>query len=129
MACPQNDSWEEKWGEHYTANGAANKYADKWGKDGPNVWHERWGEDYDGGGGCVKYTDKVMARPLPSACTMLCCCISSIIRHVLAISSIKVSRTHEVAAERIARTINIDCCRKQLSFLGTCCHCTNVNSS
>lgn len=75
MACPQNDSWEEKWGEHYTANGAANKYADKWGKDGPNVWHERWGEDYDGGGGCVKYTDKVnLALPLPSACT---CCIAA----------------------------------------------------
>lgn len=55
----QSDSWEEKWEEHYTASGAANKYADKWGKDGPNVWHERWGEDYNGGGGCVKYTDKV----------------------------------------------------------------------
>ena len=41
------------------APGGANKYADKWAKDGPNVWHERWGEDYDGTGGCVKYTDKV----------------------------------------------------------------------
>jgi len=56
---PQGDEWEEKWGEHYAAGGEANKYADKWGKDGPNVWHERWGEDYDGRGGCTKYTDKV----------------------------------------------------------------------
>lgn len=55
----QGDEWEEKWGEHYAAGGEANKYADKWGKDGPNVWHERWGEDYDGRGGCTKYTDKV----------------------------------------------------------------------
>jgi hypothetical protein len=57
----QGDEWEEKWGEHYAASGEANKYADKWGKDGPNVWHERWGEDYDGRGGCTKYTDKVCA--------------------------------------------------------------------
>jgi hypothetical protein len=60
--CQQGDEWEEKWGEHYAASGEANKYADKWGKDGPNVWHERWGEDYDGRGGCTKYTDKVCAK-------------------------------------------------------------------
>ena len=54
----QGDEWEERWGEHYCSGGRANKYADKWGKDGPNVWHERWGEDYDGAGGCTKYTDK-----------------------------------------------------------------------
>lgn len=64
---PQGDEWEEKWGEHYAAGGEANKYADKWGKDGPNVWHERWGEDYDGRGGCTKYTDKVgkNRQPIP----------------------------------------------------------------
>lgn len=61
----QGDEWEEKWGEHYAASGEANKYADKWGKDGPNVWHERWGEDYDGRGGCTKYTDKVCAHSQP----------------------------------------------------------------
>ena len=59
LAHVQGDEWEEKWGERYGSAGWANKYADKWAKDGPNVWHERWGEDYDGGGGCVKYTDKV----------------------------------------------------------------------
>jgi hypothetical protein len=58
----KGDEWEEKWGEHYAAGGEANKYADKWGKDGPNVWHERWGEDYDGRGGCTKYTDKWAER-------------------------------------------------------------------
>ncbi len=56
---PQGDEWEEKWGEHYWSMGKANKYADKWGKEGINVWHERWGEDYDGVGGCTKWTDKV----------------------------------------------------------------------
>lgn len=55
----QGDEWEEKWGEHYWNLGRANKYADKWGREGTNVWHERWGEDYDGSGGCCKYTDKV----------------------------------------------------------------------
>ncbi|EIE19758.1 hypothetical protein COCSUDRAFT_19282 [Coccomyxa subellipsoidea C-169] len=44
--------WEERWGEQYWSLGRANKYADKWGKEGNNVWHERWGEDYDGDGGC-----------------------------------------------------------------------------
>ena len=58
LSSRQGDEWEEKWGERYGSAGWANKYADKWAKDGPNVWHERWGEDYDGGGGCVKYTDK-----------------------------------------------------------------------
>ena len=41
------------------------KWADKWGKQGPNVWHERWGEDYDGAGACVKWTDKWAERLLP----------------------------------------------------------------
>ena len=58
LLAKQGDEWEEKWGERYGSAGWANKYADKWAKDGPNVWHERWGEDYDGTGGCVKYTDK-----------------------------------------------------------------------
>lgn len=40
--------------------GRANKWADKWAKDGTNVWHEKWGEEYDGEGGCVKFTDKVL---------------------------------------------------------------------
>ena len=57
----QGDEWEEKWGEHYWSKGRAHKWADKWGKDGPNVWHERWGEDYPGDDACFKYTDK--ARP------------------------------------------------------------------
>lgn len=57
----QGEEWEEKWGERYWSMGKANKYADKWGKEGANVWHERWGEDYDGSGGCVKYTDKVQS--------------------------------------------------------------------
>ena len=39
--------------------GRANKWAEKWAKDGTNVWHEKWGEEYDGEGGCVKFTDKV----------------------------------------------------------------------
>ena len=59
----QGDEWEEKWGEQYWNLGRANKYADKWGREGTNVWHERWGEDYDGSGGCFKYTDKVPASP------------------------------------------------------------------
>eukprot|EP00884_Botryococcus_braunii_P009595 jgi/Botrbrau1/18637/Bobra.0367s0073.1 len=58
------DEWEEKWGEKYWSMGRANKYADKWGKEGINVWHERWGEDYDGAGGCVKWTDKWAERLL-----------------------------------------------------------------
>ena len=41
--------------------GRANKWADKWAKDGTNVWHEKWGEEYDGEGGCVKFTDKVLS--------------------------------------------------------------------
>ena len=61
----QGDEWEEKWGERYGSAGWANKYADKWAKDGPNVWHERWGEDYDGSGGCVKYTDKARRSQSP----------------------------------------------------------------
>lgn len=46
------------------ANGKADKYAEKYGKDGPNVWHEKWGEQYDGEGGCMKYTDKVQTLAL-----------------------------------------------------------------
>lgn len=38
------DEWEEQWGENHCALGAVNKWADKWGKEGPNVWHEKWGE-------------------------------------------------------------------------------------
>eukprot|EP00879_Flechtneria_rotunda_P011698 GHRR01012219.1.p1 GENE.GHRR01012219.1~~GHRR01012219.1.p1 ORF type:complete len:619 (+),score=253.43 GHRR01012219.1:499-2355(+) len=61
------DEWEEQWGEHYHASGKVAKYADKWGKQGPNVWHERWGEDYDSsiGDACVKWTDKWAERLLP----------------------------------------------------------------
>uniref|UniRef100_A0A383VYZ1 Uncharacterized protein n=1 Tax=Tetradesmus obliquus TaxID=3088 RepID=A0A383VYZ1_TETOB len=61
------DEWEEKWGEHYHASGKVAKFADKWGKTGPNVWHERWGEDYDSsvGDACVKWTDKWAERLLP----------------------------------------------------------------
>ncbi len=59
----QGEEWEERWGEQYWSLGRANKYADKWGKEGNNVWHERWGEDYDGDGGCVKYTDKARQPP------------------------------------------------------------------
>ena len=59
--CIQGEEWEERWSEDYWSMGKARKWADKWGREGPNVWHERWGEDYDGGGGCVKYTDKVGA--------------------------------------------------------------------
>ena len=59
----QGDEWEEKWGEHYWSKGKAQKWADKWGKEGSNVWHEKWGEDYPpGGDACFKYTDKVIAR-------------------------------------------------------------------
>ena len=65
----QGDEWEEKWGEQYWNLGRANKFADKWGREGTNVWHERWGEDYDGSGGCFKYTDKV--TPLTIHCTGL----------------------------------------------------------
>jgi hypothetical protein len=61
----QGDEWEEKWGEHYHAGGKVAKFADKWGKTGPNVWHERWGEDYDTGVACVKWTDKWAERLLP----------------------------------------------------------------
>jgi hypothetical protein len=62
----QGDEWDEKWGEHYHASGKVAKFADKWGKTGPNVWHERWGEDYDSGGdACVKWTDKWAERLLP----------------------------------------------------------------
>lgn len=59
------DEWEEKWGEYYHAGGRVDKYADKWGKQGPNVWHEKWGEDYDGVGAVVKWTDKWAERLLP----------------------------------------------------------------
>ena len=60
----QEDQWEEKWGEHYWSKGKAQKWADKWGKEGSNVWHERWGEDYPpGGDSCLKYTDKVRHFP------------------------------------------------------------------
>lgn len=52
------NQWEEKWGEEYSRGGWANKYADKWAREGRDVWHEKWGEEYDGQGGCVKYTDK-----------------------------------------------------------------------
>ncbi len=63
----QGEEWEERWGEQYWSLGRANKFADKWGKEGNNVWHERWGEDYDGDGGCVKYTDKVFRLHLQHA--------------------------------------------------------------
>ena len=78
----QGDEWEEKWGEHYWSKGRAHKWADKWGKEGPNVWHERWGEDYPGDDACFKYTDKARPRLLntpqsfaavDSASTILCC--------------------------------------------------------
>lgn len=60
----QGDQWEEKWGEHYWSKGKAQKWADKWGKEGTNVWHERWGEDYPpGGDACFKYTDKAGCLP------------------------------------------------------------------
>ena len=65
--CLQGDEWEEKWGEWWASLGRANKWADKWGKDGGSVWHEKWGEDYDGEGGCIKYTDKVR----PGLCASL----------------------------------------------------------
>ncbi len=64
----QGDEWEEKWSEYYHSAGHVSKWADKWGKQGPNVWHERWGEDYDpsnGGDACVKWTDKWAERLLP----------------------------------------------------------------
>ena len=28
----------------HKALGEVHKWADKWGKEGPNVWHEKWGE-------------------------------------------------------------------------------------
>ncbi len=55
--------------------GRANKWADKWAKDGTNVWHEKWGEEYDGEGGCVKFTDKVLlvcAQTSDFCCQTLC---------------------------------------------------------
>lgn len=58
----RGNEWEEKWGEHYLASGKADKWADKWARDGAEVWHEKWGEQYDGSGGCVKYTDKWAER-------------------------------------------------------------------
>jgi hypothetical protein len=58
----RGSEWEEKWGELYLAGGKADKYADKWGREGLDVWHEKWGENYDGKGGCVKYTDKWAER-------------------------------------------------------------------
>lgn len=61
--------WEEKWGESYTSREVVKKFADKWGKEGPNVWHERWGEDYDGQGGCKKWTDKWAERLHPDGAT------------------------------------------------------------
>jgi hypothetical protein len=42
--------WEEKWGESYWSAGRAEKFADKWARDGGDVWHEKWGESYDGQG-------------------------------------------------------------------------------
>lgn len=86
MSHCQGDEWEEKWGERYGSAGWANKYADKWAKDGPNVWHERWGEDYDGSGGCVKYTDK--ARRL------IACCMSSVTEGSAAVAEQLCSMAH-----------------------------------
>jgi hypothetical protein len=45
-------------GEYYTTAGKVSKWADKWGKAGPNVWHEKWGEDYQGA--CVRGTCECM---------------------------------------------------------------------
>lgn len=50
MALPQGNEWEEKWGERYFSGGRAEKWADKWGREGADVWHEKWGESYDGAG-------------------------------------------------------------------------------
>ena len=58
-----NREWEEKWGESYLSGGKAEKYADKWAREGTDTWHEKWGENYDGEGGCVKYTDRWAERP------------------------------------------------------------------
>lgn len=55
--------WEEKWGESYLSGGKAEKFADKWAREGTDTWHEKWGENYDGQGGCVKYTDRWAERP------------------------------------------------------------------
>ena len=54
-----NDEWEEKWGERFEASGSVTRWADKWGKQGPQVWHERWGEDWNGRGSAEKWCDKV----------------------------------------------------------------------
>ncbi len=78
--CLQGDEWEEKWGEWWASLGRANKWADKWGKDGGSVWHEKWGEDYDGEGGCIKYTDKVRQR-LRGCFSMLVFCAIQDIGH------------------------------------------------
>ena len=66
--CIQGEEWEERWSEDYWSMGKARKWADKWGREGPNVWHERWGEDYDGDNGCFKYTDKVGCLNRPCIC-------------------------------------------------------------
>jgi hypothetical protein len=58
-----NREWEEKWGESYLSGGKAEKFADKWAREGGDTWHEKWGENYDGEGGCVKYTDRWAERP------------------------------------------------------------------
>jgi hypothetical protein len=59
---PSGQEWEEKWGESYWRGGRADKFADKWGRDGAECWHEKWGEAYDGSGGCIKYTDRWAER-------------------------------------------------------------------
>ena len=46
----QGHEWEEKWGERYWSAGRADKWADKWAREGADVWHEKWGENYDGSG-------------------------------------------------------------------------------
>ena len=46
----QGNEWEEKWGEKYWSAGRAEKWADKWGREGGDIWHEKWGESYDGAG-------------------------------------------------------------------------------
>lgn len=50
MHTPQGNEWEEKWGERYWSAGRADKWADKWAREGGDVWHEKWGENYDGAG-------------------------------------------------------------------------------
>ena len=47
----QGNEWEEKWGEKYWSAGKAEKFAEKWAREGGDVWHEKWGENYDGEGG------------------------------------------------------------------------------